>query len=123
MVEAKILTKVEDSPWGTPIVHVKKDGGQSVYICGNYKSTLNKCISTRQYPLPTVEECLNAVQGGQKFSKIDIKKAYNNLLIRNEDCVLTTLNTYKGFYQWNRLPYGISSASAIFHTVGLHADI
>ncbi|XP_063690787.1 uncharacterized protein K02A2.6-like [Bolinopsis microptera] len=116
MVEAKILTKVEDSPWGTPIVPVKKDGGQSVRICGDYKSTLNKCISTRQYPLPTVEECLNAVQGGQTFSKIDIKKAYNNLLIRNEDRVLTTLNTHKGLYQWNRLPYGISSASAIFQS-------
>ncbi|XP_063690927.1 uncharacterized protein LOC134823403 isoform X1 [Bolinopsis microptera] len=116
MVEAKILTKVEDSPWGTPIVPLKKDGGQSVRICGDYKSTLNKCISTRQYPLPTVEECLNAVQGGQTFSKIDIKKAYNNLLIRNEDRVLTTLNTHKGLYQWNRLPDGINSASAIFQS-------
>ena len=96
MVEAEILTKVDDSPWGTPIVPVKKDGGQSVRICGDYKSTLNKCVSTRQYPLPTVEECFNSVQGGQKFSKIDIKKAYNNLLIREEDRVLTTLNTHKG---------------------------
>ena len=117
MVEAEILTKVDDSPWGTPIVPVKKDGGQSVRICGDYKSTLNKCVSTRQYPLPTVEECFNSVQGGQKFSKIDIKKAYNNLLIREEDRVLTTLNTHKGLYQWNRLPYGISSASAIFQSV------
>ena len=49
MVEANILTKVEDSPWGTPLVPVKKDGGQSVRICGDYKSTLNKCVSTRQY--------------------------------------------------------------------------
>ncbi|KAL5258791.1 hypothetical protein ACHWQZ_G009300 [Mnemiopsis leidyi] len=117
MIEAKILSKVEDSPWGTPLVPVEKDGGQSVRICGDYKSTLNKCVSTRQYPLPTVEECFNAVQGGQKFSKIDIKKAYNNLLIREEDRVLTTLNTHKGLYQWNRLPYGISSASAIFQSV------
>ena len=117
MIETKILSKVEDSPWGTPLVPVEKDGGQSVRICGDYKSTLNKCVSTRQYPLPTVEECFNAVQGGQKFSKIDIKKAYNNLLIREEDRVLTTLNTHKGLYQWNRLPYGISSASAIFQSV------
>ena len=117
MVEANILSKVEDSPWGTPLVPVKKDGGMSVRICGDYKSTLNKCVSTKQYPLPTIEECFNAVQGGKRFSKIDIKKAYNNLLIREEDRVLTTLNTHKGLYQWNRLPYGISSASAIFQSV------
>ena len=117
MVDANILSKVEDSPWGTPLVPVKKDGGLSVRICGDYKSTLNKCVSTKQYPLPTIEECFNAVQGGKRFSKIDIKKAYNNLLIREEDRVLTTLNTHKGLYQWNRLPYGISSASAIFQSV------
>ena len=117
MVEAKILSKVEDSPWGTPLVPVEKDGGVSIRICGDYKSTLNKCISTKQYPLPTLEECFNSIQGGQKFSKIDIKKAYNNMLIREEDRVLTTLNTHKGLYQWNRLPFGISSASAIFQSV------
>ena len=117
MVESETLTKVADSPWGTPLVPVMKDGGESVRICGDYKSTLNKCLSTKEYPLPTIEECFNSVRGGQKFSKVDIKKAYNNLLIREEDRVLTTLNTHKGLFQWNRLPYGISSSSAIFQSV------
>ena len=117
MVESGILSKVDDSPWGTPLVPVKKDGGESVRICGDYKSTLNKCVSTRQYPLPTAEECFNTVRGGLKFSKVDIKKAYNNIQIRDEDRVLTTLNTHKGLYQWNRLPYGISSSAAIFQSI------
>ena len=117
MVESGILSKVDDSPWGTPLVPVKKDGGESVRICGDYKSTLNKCVSTRQYPLPTAEECFNTVRGGLKFSKVDIKKAYNNIQIRDEDRVLTTLNTHKGLYQWNRLPYGTSSSAAIFQSI------
>ena len=117
MVESGILSKIEDSPWGTPLVPVKKDGGESVRICGDYKSTVNKCLSTRQYPLPTIDECFHAVKGGKKFSKIDIKKAYNNLLIREEDRVMTTLNTHKGLFRWNRLPYGISSSAGIFQSV------
>ena len=97
MQEAGILTKIDDCEWGTPVVPVKK--GDSVRICGDYKSTLNKCLSTRQYPIPSVEECFNTVAGGVIFSVLDIKQGYNNLQLREEDKKLTTLNTHKGLYQ------------------------
>ena len=115
MEEAGILTKIDDCEWGTPVVPVKK--GDSVRICGDYKSTLNKCLSTRQYPIPSVEECFNTVAGGVIFSVLDIKQGYNNLQLREEDKKLTTINTHKGLYQWERLPYGISSSAAIFQGV------
>ena len=109
------LQKIDDSPWGTPVVPVRK--GDEVRLCGDYKSTLNKNLCTRQYPIPSLEDCLNSVAGGTRFSVIDIKQAYNNLMIRPEDRILTTLNTHKGLYMWLRLPYGISSAAAIFQSV------
>ena len=115
MVKAGILVKVDDSPWGTPVVPVFE--GAKTRICGDYKATLNKVIETRQYPLPSLEECFVAVAGGEKFSTIDIRKAYNNLELREEDKLLTTLSTHKGLYAWNRLPYGISSSTAIFQAV------
>ena len=52
--------------------------------------------------------------GGQKFTVIDIKAAYNNMLIRLQDRELTVINTHKGLYRWNRLPFGVSSSAAIF---------
>ena len=51
------------------------------------------------------------------FTDLDIKQAYNNLKIRPEDRILTTLNTHKGLYMWQRLPYGISSSAAIFQGI------
>ena len=112
MIKDKILEKVDDSPWGTPIVPVVQ--GEKLRICGDYKSTLNKVLETREYPLPTLEDCFSSVSGSTIFTVIDIKQAYNNLMIRESDQILTTLNTHKGLYKWLRLPYGISSSSAIF---------
>ena len=47
----------------------EKDGGEAVHICGDYKPTLNKCMSPRQFPLPTVDEFFNAIQGMSKVFK------------------------------------------------------
>ena len=112
MVADKILEKIEDSPWGTPIVPVLQ--GEKLRICGDYKSTLNKVVETREYPLPSLEDCFTSVAGSTLFSVVDIKQAYNNMMIRESDQILTTLNTHRGLYKWLRLPYGISSSAAIF---------
>ncbi|KAL5267338.1 hypothetical protein ACHWQZ_G004399 [Mnemiopsis leidyi] len=113
MVEDKILTPVEHSQFASPIVPVLKPDS-TVRICGDYKSTLNPQLEAKQYPLPCVDECFHPMRGGQQFSKLDIRQAYNHLPLREEDKKLTTINTPKGLYVWNRLPYGISSATAIF---------
>ena len=115
MVKDEILSPIESSLWGTPIVPVAK--GEKVRICVDYKPTLNKALLTNAYPLPSTEECFNSVAGGVKFSVIDIKQAYNNLVIRREDRVLTTMNTHLGSFVWNRLPYGVSSSAGIFQKV------
>ena len=115
MVKDGILKPLKHSPWGTPVVPVVQ--GEKLRVCGDYKSTLNKVLETKHHPLPTVEECFNEVRGGKKFSKIDIKKAYNNLLIRQEDQELTTLNTHLGQFAWTRLPYGVNSSAAIFQNL------
>ena len=90
MVDNGILVQVKNSQYASPIVPVEKDDG-TVQICGDYKSTLNPNLETKQYPLPTVE-CFQTVCDGQKFQKLDIRQAYSNL----------------------KLPYGISSSTAIF---------
>ena len=113
MINEGILSKVEGaSPWGTPIVPVFK--GEKTRICGSYNLTLNPAMASQQYPLPSIEECFNKVTGGVQFTKLDVCQAYNNILIRKEDRILTTINTHLGQLMWNRLPYGIAPAAAIF---------
>ena len=65
-----MLFDVKNSSCGTPI-----------RVCEDYTWTLNMVIDLKQYPLPTIEECFSKVAGGQKFSKIDIRQAFNDLVI------------------------------------------
>ena len=113
MLNEGILIKVDEaSPWGTPIVPVFK--GDKTRICGSYNLTLNPAMASQQYPIPSIEKCFNKVAEGKKFTKLDVCQAYNNIPIRKEDRILTTINTHLGQLLWNRLPYGIAPAAAIF---------
>ena len=104
---------MDSSPISSPIVPLSKPDG-SVRICGDYKHTLNPILDTKQYPLPTTEECFYPMKNGDKYSKIDIRAAYNHLKLREKDQILTTIATPQGLFKWSRLPFGVSSATAIF---------
>ena len=51
---------------------------------------------------------------GEKFTKLEMSQAYQQLQLDDESKRYTTINTHKGLFQYNRLPYGISSAPGIF---------
>ena len=99
MIEERNLEKVEFSKWGMPIIPVIKPDG-TVRVCSDYKVTLNPCLEVQQYPLPREEEHFQAMNGGNKFTKIDLAQAYNQIMLDNKSKSLTTINTHKGLYQW-----------------------
>ena len=111
-----VLRKVEVSEWGTPIVPVVKPNG-SIRLCGDYKVSLNPQLQVNQYPLPHPDELFSALNGGQKFTTLDLSEAYLQIELEEEAKSCTTINTHKGLYAFNRLPYGIASSPAIFQCV------
>ena len=57
-------------PYGAPILFAdKKDGG--LRMCTNYRA-FNKLTAKEWYPLPRIEDLLDAAQGAQVFSSIDL---------------------------------------------------
>ena len=46
-----------------------------------------------------------------------MSQAYQQLLLSKESKQFTTINTHKGLFRYNRLPYGISSAPGIYQRV------
>lgn len=54
------------------------------------------------------------IGGGEKFTKIDKSQAYQQMTLEEESRKFTTINTHKGLFQYNRLPFGVSSGSGIF---------
>ena len=107
-----ILEKVTHSEWATPVVAVPKSDGR-YRICGDFKVTLN----VDQYPLPKVEDLLATLAGGRKFTKLDLSQAYLQLELHPEARQYCIITTHRGLYQFTCLPFGISSAPAIFQKV------
>jgi len=108
-----IIQPVQFSNWAAPVVPVVKPDG-SLRLCGDYKITINKAVLTETYPLPKIDELFSVLSGGKSFSKLDLSHAYLQIKLDDSSKELVTINTHKGLYQYNRLPFGVSSAPAIF---------
>ena len=108
-----VIEKVTFSEWATPVVVVPKQDSK-VRICGDYKVTINPHLDVDQYPLPRPEDLFATLANGKQFTKLDLKHAYNQLLLEDDACKYVTINTHRGLYQYKRLPFGIASAPALF---------
>ena len=60
--------------------------------------------------LPKIEELFTDLSGGKQF----LAQAYLQLPLSDSSKPLTTIDTHKGLFQYNRMPYGISSSPAVF---------
>ena len=113
LVEEDIIEKVNHSEWASPIVPVIKPDG-SIRMCADYSGTINKFCKIDQYPIPSLEDILNEVAGGKRFTKLDLSLAYHQLELTPESRKFTTINTPKGLFQYKRLPYGVNAAAQLF---------
>ena len=109
----QVLEKITHSDWATPLVVVRKPGGK-VRLCGDFKVTLNPALKTDVYPFPLPEELFQKLNGGHKFSKLDLAEAYLQIPLDEKSAQLTVINTHQGLYKFKRLPFGLSCAPAIF---------
>ena len=108
-----IVERVEFSEWATPMVHVPKADG-TTRSCGDYAVTVNPQLHVPQYPIPIPEDVFLKMRGGQRFTKLDLKSAYQQLPLDPESQQFITINTHRGLYRYKRLPFGIASSPALF---------
>ena len=113
LVEQGTYKAVSHSLWAAPIVPVRKEDG-SIRICGDYKLTVNQASECDTYPVPKTEDLLATLNGGEKFSKLDLCQAYQQLIMKEESQKVCTVNTHRGLFQPTRLQFGIHSAAGIF---------
>ena len=58
------------SPWGAPVLFVKKKDG-TLRMCIDYRK-INKVTMKNKYPLPRIEDLFDQLKGAGVFSKIDL---------------------------------------------------
>ena len=111
--KAGTVEPVQFSEWATPIVPVIKQDG-TVRICGDYKLTVNKVSKLDAYPIPKLDDVYTKLAGGKTFPELDLSHAYEQMLVDENSKEFLTINTHKGLYRYNRLPYCVASAPGIF---------
>ena len=112
-VTAGIIERIDTSEWAAPIVPVKKPNGK-MRICGDFKVTINSQIWVDQHPIPSIDELLARLDNGIKFTKLDLSDAYLQIELDEESKKLVVINTPLGLFRYNRMPFGIANAPAIF---------
>ena len=68
-----------------------------------------------QYPLPKQEDLFAKLAGGKTLSKTDLLQAYQQLRHDKKSVNYVTINTQRGLYHYNHLPFRIASVPALFH--------
>lgn len=108
-----IIRKAEGpTPWISPVVIVPK-GNDEIRICIDNRCA-NQAIQRERHVTPTLDDLINDLNGAMIFSKIDLKNGYHQLELDEESKYITTFSTHIGIFQYNRLHFGINSASEIF---------
>ncbi|GJT42618.1 putative reverse transcriptase domain-containing protein [Tanacetum coccineum] len=87
----KGLIRPSSSPWGAPVLFVKKKDG-SFRMCIDYRE-LNKLTVKNRYPLPRIDNLFNQLQGSNVYSKIYLRSRYHQLRIKEEDIPITAFRT------------------------------
>ncbi|GJX51857.1 putative reverse transcriptase domain-containing protein [Tanacetum coccineum] len=67
----KGFIRLSSSPWGAPILFVKKKDG-SFQMCIDYRE-LNKLTVKNRYPIPRIDNLFDQLQGSSVYSKIDLR--------------------------------------------------
>ncbi|KAK9151698.1 hypothetical protein Syun_010007 [Stephania yunnanensis] len=100
------------SPWGAPILFVKKKDG-TMRMCIDYRK-LNKVTVRNHYPLPRIDDLFDQLKGARFFSKIDLRSGYHQLRIREEDIQKTAFSRRYGLFEFTVMPFGLTNAPTIF---------
>ena len=106
------IIRESSSPYASPIVLVRKKNGD-IRLCVDYR-TLNSRTIRDQYNIPKIEDTLHTLSGAAWFSTLDLKSGYYQIEMKEEDKPKTAFWCPLGFYEFNRMPQGITNAPATF---------
>nr|GEV86041.1 reverse transcriptase domain-containing protein [Tanacetum cinerariifolium] len=107
----KGFTRPSSSPWGAPVLFVKKDG--SFWMCIDYRE-LNELTVKNRYPLLRIDDLFDQLQGSSVYSKINLSSGYHQLTVREEYISKTAFRTRYGHYELQVIPFGLTNAPTVF---------
>ena len=106
------VIRESQSPYSSAVVLVRKKSG-ALRLCVDYRLLNKKCVKDA-FPLPRIDEYLDSLSGAKLFSTLDLKSAYAQVPIAEEDCYKTAFATPMGLFEYTRMPFGLCNSPATF---------
>jgi len=116
LIKDKVIS-VSSSPYNSPlwIVPKKPDskGNKRCRMVIDYRALNEKTVGDA-YPLPNISEILDQLGSAKYFSVFDLASGFHQIPMDPDDAPKTVFSTPHGHYQFNRMPFGLKNAPAIF---------
>jgi len=115
------------SPWASNVVLVSKKDG-SLRFCVDYRA-VNAVTYKDAYPLPLIDNCVNAMSRSSWFSTLDLRAGYHNIPVAEADRDKTAFVTRRGCWRYTVMPFGLTCSPSVFQRLmdmvlhGLSYDI
>ena len=107
------IIESSQSPWRAKVV-VTKDENHKKRLAIDYFQTVNRFTQLDAFPLPRISDTINEIAQYRFFSTLDLKSAYHQIPLKEENKPYTAFEAKGGLYQFIRLPFGVINWVACF---------
>ena len=112
LLRVGFIREVKYPKWLANVVVVPKKGGKwRVYV--DY-TDLNEESSKYRFPLPRIDQIVDASAGHGMLSFLDAFSEYHQIPMHPHDAKKTTFITQHGLYCYNVMPFGLKNVGATY---------
>lgn len=102
------IIEPSSSPWRAQVVVTANERHKKRMVI-DYSQTINRFTNLDAYPLPRIDEQINEIAKNRVFSAIDLKDAYYQIPLRNEEKCFTAFEAAGKLYQYKIIPFGVTN--------------
>ena len=110
------IIEKSQSPWRAQVLVVTQSSGKKRMVV-DYSRTINRFTYLDAYPLPKIDSMVNKISQYRYFSSLDLRSAYHQVPIRSCEKLYTAFEASGKFYQFTRVPFGVTNGVACFQRV------
>ena len=110
------IIEESNSPWRAQVLVTSSENHKRRMVV-DYSQTINRFTQLDAYPQKRVDDLIEKVSQYSLFSTFDLKSAYHQVPIKEEEKKFTAFEAAGNLYQFTRIPFGVTNGVAVFQRV------